>query len=59
MRALEFGEINQLVAEHGEVMRVFPLPETSLTDPAVVITPHKEAKRTDTEPTQIANREEI
>lgn len=59
MRALDFGEITELKDKYGEVSGVFPLPETTLTEPALVISPHRDARRAFTEPTKIANREEV
>lgn len=43
MRVLKFGDIDELRAEYGEVADVKPLPESFLTNPAIVITPKKEA----------------
>ena len=59
LRVLGFGELEKLESEHGEIHGVFPLPDDSLTHPAIVITPHKDAHRAATEPTQTANREEV
>ncbi len=59
MRVLDFGEIDDLMEKYGAVAAVYPLPETGLTEPAVVINPHKDAWRTDSVTTQIANREEV
>jgi anaerobic dimethyl sulfoxide reductase subunit B (iron-sulfur subunit) len=59
LRVLGFGELEKLESEHGEIHGVFPLPDDSLTQPAIVITPHKDAHRAATEPTQTANREEV
>ena len=59
MRCLSFGELEDLEAEHGDVHGVYPLPDESLTKPAIVITPHKDARRAGTEATETANREEL
>ncbi len=59
MRVLDFGEITALVAKYGPVTGVFPLPDASLTEPALVIRPHKDARRAYSEAAQIANREEV
>lgn len=58
MRALEFGEITEIEAKYGPVTPVYPLPETALTKPALVITPHKDALRALTQPAKIDNRED-
>jgi anaerobic dimethyl sulfoxide reductase subunit B (iron-sulfur subunit) len=44
LRALEFGELDELRAKHGNVDAIEPLPEASLTRPAVVIALHKHAQ---------------
>jgi anaerobic dimethyl sulfoxide reductase subunit B (iron-sulfur subunit) len=59
LRVLGFGDLEKLESEHGDIHGVFPLPNESLTNPAIVITPHKDAHRAATEPTQTANREEV
>jgi anaerobic dimethyl sulfoxide reductase subunit B (iron-sulfur subunit) len=52
LRALDFGDRGELEAKYGKgpgsLTRhdvVFPLPEPSLTEPALVMTPHQEAGR--------------
>jgi len=59
MRVLDFGELAELMAKYEQVRDVFPLPDPSLTEPAFLITPHKGAHQADSEPMQIANREEV
>jgi anaerobic dimethyl sulfoxide reductase subunit B (iron-sulfur subunit) len=59
LRVLEFGELEELEAKHGNLHAVYPLPEESLTRPALVISPHRDAHRAYTEPTETANREEL
>ena len=59
LRVLEFGELEELEAKYGDIHGVFPLPEESLTRPALVISPHRDAHRAYTEPTETANREEL
>ncbi|MBI5880366.1 MAG: dimethylsulfoxide reductase subunit B [Chloroflexi bacterium] len=44
MRAIEFGDIEQLRAKYGHVDSIEPLPEAKYTGPAVVITPHKHSQ---------------
>lgn len=40
-RALEFGERSELEAKYGMVHEVAPLPSASITDPSLIITPHR------------------
>ena len=59
MRVLEFGEIDQLRSHYGMLGDVYPLPDTSLTEPSSTLTPHKDTHRTKSEFADIGNREEI
>ena len=43
MRALEFGDLNELRMKYGSKRDVEPLPPSNLTDPALVLTVHKDA----------------
>jgi anaerobic dimethyl sulfoxide reductase subunit B (iron-sulfur subunit) len=43
-RALDYGELSELKAKYGEGSSIEPLPDPSLTWPAVVITPHRQAQ---------------
>jgi len=45
MRALEFGELDELRAKYGNEAEIEPLPSADITHPALVITPHKHAQR--------------
>jgi anaerobic dimethyl sulfoxide reductase subunit B (iron-sulfur subunit) len=55
MRALDFGELDDLRAKYGTVNGIEPLPEASLTKAAVVITPHKNAQMSGTGTGKILN----
>jgi len=59
LRALDCGERDVLEARYGKISNLYPLPDAGLTDPALVITPHKEAVRAQNEPAKVANREEV
>ncbi len=59
MRVLEYGELGDLIAKYGDSDDIYPLPNSSLTGPSLVITPHKDSRRADHNPGQIANREEV
>jgi len=56
-RALEFGEKAQLEAKYGKVHEVAPLPSADLTDPSLIISPHRNAQPVGAGP--VANPEEI
>ena len=43
-RVLEFGDIEELKAKHGNLVSVSPMPDPSLTKPAVVYSPHKDTR---------------
>jgi anaerobic dimethyl sulfoxide reductase subunit B (iron-sulfur subunit) len=59
LRALDFGDRAELEEKYGAVGKVFPLPETHLTDPSLVVTPHKEAGRASDKSAEVANWEEV
>ncbi len=44
MRALDFGELDELRAKYGDVDAIEPLPRANITEPSVVITPHRHAE---------------
>lgn len=44
MRALDIGELEDLQAKYGVINAIAPLPESHLTNPSVVITPHRHAQ---------------
>jgi len=43
-RALDYGELSELRNKYGEGNSIEPLPDPSLTWPAVVINPHRQAQ---------------
>lgn len=59
MRALHFGDMDELRARYGTLNNVYPLPDPDLAKPAVVFKPHKDAILTDSGSATIANKEEI
>lgn len=59
LRALDFGDRAELQARYGAIDVVYPLPEADLTEPSLVVTPHRDAARATTESACIGNREEV
>lgn len=59
LRVLDFGEYTELREKYKTVEGIFPLPEHSLTEPSLIISPHKDSHRAYQEPAQISNLEEI
>jgi anaerobic dimethyl sulfoxide reductase subunit B (iron-sulfur subunit) len=43
-RALEYGDVEELKAKHGDFNDPAPMPDPSLTHPAIVYTPHKNTR---------------
>ncbi len=41
LRALDWGEMNELREKYGNLTTVDPLPDKSITDPSMIITPHR------------------
>jgi len=59
MRVLDYGEMGELIEKYGAVRSVFPLPDESVTEPALVLTPHKDARQPGSPEGVIANKEEL
>lgn len=59
LRALEFGDRADLEARYGSSDTIYPLPETELTRPALMITPHQGVVRVSVDNVRIGNMEEV
>jgi anaerobic dimethyl sulfoxide reductase subunit B (iron-sulfur subunit) len=55
MRVLHFGELDELRARFGSEADIEPLPSASITQPALVIKPHKHAEQSGTGTGRIVN----
>lgn len=58
-RALKFGDLEALRAEHGMVAAVAPLPPDDITHPSLVIKPHRDAAPVGSTRGVLANPEEV
>lgn len=58
-RALDFGPIDELRETYGDEAGLAPLPDPTITQPHLVITPHRDAQAWDAGTGQIANPKEI
>jgi anaerobic dimethyl sulfoxide reductase subunit B (iron-sulfur subunit) len=58
MRALDFGELDELRAKYGELDAIEPLPSSDITHPALVVTPHKDSQMSGNGTGKIMNLEE-
>lgn len=59
LRVLDFGEREELEARHGPCSAMHPLPDPSLTRPALVTVPHAHVARAEEHGARVANREEV
>jgi anaerobic dimethyl sulfoxide reductase subunit B (iron-sulfur subunit) len=59
MRALDFGYIDELKEKYGSNRSIFPLYSPALTEPNIVIRPHKDSLKASEKNAIIANREEL
>lgn len=59
MRALDYGELDELQARYGDVAAVAPLPSPDITNPSLVITPHKHAQPSSNGTGHISSLEEV
>ena len=58
-RALEFGDLEELRAKYGDLAEVAPLPAAEVTEPALVINPHRDAAPVGSKSGVLANPEEV
>jgi anaerobic dimethyl sulfoxide reductase subunit B (iron-sulfur subunit) len=58
-RALDFGELSDLQAKYGTLNAVEPLPDPSITQPALVLMAHKDAQLSGTGTGVLANPAEV
>jgi anaerobic dimethyl sulfoxide reductase subunit B (iron-sulfur subunit) len=59
MRALDFGDLEELRKKYLGTSEIFPLPDTKETRPAVIIKPHRDAAKANADTAEVANWEEI
>lgn len=59
MRALDFGDLDDLTRKYGSCRKVFPLPEQDVTGSPLVITPHRQSSQADAATARVNNWEEI
>lgn len=59
MRALEYGDLDELRAKYGRVDAIEPLPAANITEPSIVITPHKDAQLSGEGTGRILDLEEV
>jgi anaerobic dimethyl sulfoxide reductase subunit B (iron-sulfur subunit) len=58
-RALDYGDYAEMTRRHGEVNWVFPLPDSSIARPSIVIIPHRSIAAQAGKSFEVANREEL
>jgi anaerobic dimethyl sulfoxide reductase subunit B (iron-sulfur subunit) len=59
MRALDFGEIEDLRRRYGGTADVHPLPPSERTKPSLTVRPHRDAAKAREKKGMVENREEI
>ena len=58
-RALQFGEYDELAAQHGSNLYIAPLPPPEITEPNFILDTHTDAKSAQTPDGTISNPEEV
>ena len=58
-RALDFGELSELRNRYGGSSDIYPLPRPSLTEPAIVVKPHKDSVSAENRNAEVTGREEV
>jgi len=56
MRALDFGEYDELLQRYGDSGHMYPLPDPSITQPSILVRPHQSAGGTGA---TVSNVEEV
>jgi len=59
MRALDFGDISRLRKDYSGTGKVYPLPDESLTKPALLIKPHKDSEKAEKVKAVVSNGVEV
>ena len=59
LRALEFGDRDELASRHPDGAQVYPLPNGHLTQPSLSITPHPAAAHANPREANLGNAEEV
>jgi anaerobic dimethyl sulfoxide reductase subunit B (iron-sulfur subunit) len=59
MRTFDFGDYEELKEKYGEETHIYPLPKPDVTEPSILIKPHKDAERAGNENPEVSNMEEI
>ena len=59
MRALDFGERDEIISRYPEEVQIYPLPMQDLTQPSLSIIPHPAANRAFSGDAGLGNREEV
>ncbi len=59
MRAMDFGEFDELIKIHGNPDDVYPLPNRHHTEPSIVVNPHRSSDQVELEKPEVANLEEV
>ncbi|MFP4469034.1 MAG: DMSO/selenate family reductase complex B subunit [Bacteroidales bacterium] len=59
MRAMDFGNYDDLVEKYGDKDDIYPLPNRHHTDPSILLHPHRSATKVDLIKPEIVNLEEV
>ena len=59
MRAMDFGECDELVKKYGDNGDIYPLPNRHHTEPSFLVNPHRNTKAVKLEKPELANLEEV
>ncbi len=58
-RALDYGELEDLKKEYGDKNRTYPLADSSIAQPALVIVAHRDTSLVESREPEVANWEEL
>jgi len=59
MRAMDFGEYDELIKKYGERDDIYPLPNRYHTEPSILVHPHRSSDHVELEQPEVSNLEEV
>lgn len=59
MRTFDFGDYDELKSKYSHDAHIYPMPKSEITDPSILVKPHRDAQRAANENPEISNIEEV
>ena len=59
MRAIDFGDFDELMKKYGDRGEIYPLPNRQHTKPSILVKPHRNAPSVELVKPEVSNREDV